>query len=650
MKMMKLNRLFIAGVLIAGLATATSCRDDFKDLNNDPSNVTKTIPDGILAQAINQFQPTDYLLWFYNTPYFTRWDQMGTPGGGFSNDYTGMAEDGGQGSQTFATLRLRNRLQMYINEKKDVADNGYLAATGILTVYLGIFDTDIYGSMPYSEAAHYDDKGILTPKYDNVQTLYDTWMDELDSYIKMLQASGLNSNAKQDAAYKCDWAKWAKLANSLKLKIAVRLYNNDPAKAIKIAEEAAANSAGLILSTDDDFLFCKATDVNSGNADVVYGTGNGLSTVYATKNVFKFMLDSKDPRIRFIYAKNSYNSKVVQSFIDNGKWDKLPTDVKKNVIRDENGNFKAWGGMGEPWVRYTALPVQYEPKNSHDSKLLSDEDYEEYWNSGTRYLIDIAGKQKSYNPFSYYTNEMRRGRVDFTLPTAMTKNADGSVNMHIIQDTQDNPLYQMYLGAGEVNLYLAEFALLNGGRFAGKSAEEWYNAGVRASVEEFNKLAADNKIPYYGTTYNYDPNEKPIDLQAGEIDAMLATPDVQLTGTKSEKLEKVYLQLLIHFSEQPDDQFVTARRSGYPKVGSTLLPFVKFDQVALSAIPRRFVITAPLVTDRMKAVKEAAYAEEGFKTFGTNSQGSQYNGGNAPLNVERLWQDKNAPQWGTPKE
>ena len=352
--------------------------------------------------------------------------------------------------------------------------------------------------------------------------------------------------------------------------------------------------------------------------------------------------------MRFIYAKNSFNSKVVQSFIDNGRWDDLPSAVKANVIRDKDGNFEKWGGMGEPWVRYTAIPVTYSPKISHDEGTLSDEDYEEYFNPGTRYQIKIGDNVKEYNPFSYYQNEMRRGRIDFTLPTAMTKKADGSIDMHVIQDTDDNPLYQMYLGAGEINLYLAEFALLNGGSFGGKTAEEWYTAGVTASVEEFNTLAKDNKIPYYGTNYDYDPNDKPIDLQSGEIAAMLATDNVKLTGTTSEKLEKVYLQLLIHFSEQPDDQFVTARRSGYPKVGSSLLPFVKFKDIALSAIPRRFVVEEPTVTDLMYDIKTAAYQAEGFLHLGTNSQGNQYNSGDAPLNTERVWPDKNAPQWGTP--
>lgn len=627
----------------------TGCEDEYKDLNTDPTNVTKTMPEGLMTAAINAFQPNDYLIWFYNVQYFTRWCQMGTPGGGFSNDYTGMAESGGQGGQYINTLKYRNRIENYINETGETENNGYLAATGIMTIYLGIFDTDMYGSIPYTEACHYDDKGILTPKYESVDQLYDLWVTELNQYIDMLKAGNLSAISRQDAAYGCNWSKWAKLANSLKLKIAVRLYNNDPQKALAIAAEAANNSAGLITDIDDDFRFAKATAYATGNADYVYGTGNDLTTIYASENVFKFMLGSKDPRIRFIYAKNSFNSKVVQSFIDAGKWDDLPRAVKANVVLDENGNFKEWGGMGEPWVRYTALPVQYSPKTEHDAGNLSDEDFEEYWNSGVRYQVEVGDKQRGYNPWCYYTHEMLRGRVDFQVPTAMELKEDGSVDMHVIQDTDNNPLYVMYLGAGEVNLYLAELALLNGGSFAGKSAEAWYEAGVRASVEEFDALAGANKIPYYGTTYNYDENEKPIDLVDGEIEAMLATDNVKLTGSTADKLEKVYLQLLIHFSEQCDDQYVTARRSGYPKVGSTLLPFVRFPYIELSAIPRRFVISEPLQSDLMYELKMAAYEQQGFKTLGTNSQGGQYNSGNAPLNVERVWQDKNAPQWGTPK-
>ncbi len=640
----------IFSMFFVGLAALTfvSCADDLKEQNINPANVTKTMPEGLLTAAINEFQPNDYLIWYYNVNYFTRWSQM--TGGSYADDYTGQAENGGQGGQYLATLKYRNRIAAQIaSADGDVKDNGYYAATGILTIYLGIFDTDMYGSIPYTEACHYDDQGILTPKYETVEDLYTLWLKELDEYIALLKGGELNANSKQDAAYGCDWKKWAKLANSLKLKIAVRLLANDQSKALQIAEEAASNSAGLITSTEDDFLFAKATARATGNDDYVYGTGNGLASVSASANVVNYMLASKDPRVRFIYTKNGFNSKVVQSFIDNDRYEDLPRAVKANVILDDEGNFAGWDGMGEPWVRYTALPIQYDAKASYTAGTLSEEDYVEYFNPGVRYQIKVGDMAVTYSPFVYYSTEMRKGRDGFSLPTAITVDEDGNPSRQVIQDTDPNPLYVMYIGAGEVSLYLAELSCIANKAIGGKTYQEWYKAGVTASVEEFDKLASLNKIPYYGTTYNYDPYEVAIDLKAGEIDAMLETDNVKLTGDRNADIEKIYLQQLMHFSEQCDDQYVTARRSGYPKVDSKLLPFVKFPNIALSAIPRRFVISEPLNTDLMYQVKMDAYKAQGFTSFGTNSQGNQYNGGNAPLNTERLWQDKSAPQWGTPK-
>ena len=145
---MRFNKFFIAGAMASVLVLSTSCRDDYEDMNQDPANVTKTLPEGLMTAAINAFQPTDYLLWFYNTPYFTRWDQMGTPGGGFSEEYTGMAESGGQGGQYIGVLRYRNKIKKYIDDSGETKYNGYYAATGILTIYLGIFDTDVYRFRP----------------------------------------------------------------------------------------------------------------------------------------------------------------------------------------------------------------------------------------------------------------------------------------------------------------------------------------------------------------------------------------------------------------------------------------------------------------------------------------------------------------------
>lgn len=193
------------------------------------------------------------------------------------------------------------------------------------------------------------------------------------------------------------------------------------------------------------------------------------------------------------------------------------------------------------------------------------------------------------------------------------------------------------MSTSEVNLYLAEFKLL-GASLPG-TAQQYFNKALRASVEEYNRLAAINKIPYYGKTYEYDEHEAAIDLKAGEIDAMMANTDYQLTGNTTLDLEKVYIQQLLHFVLYPNEQFVTVRRSGIPKENSTLIAWENFaPTVPNNAIPRRFEVGAPSPTDLMYQILLDAYSAQEF-TPGSNQDGTL-------LNSERVWQDKNAPQFG----
>ena len=166
---------------------------------------------------------------------------------------------------------------------------------------------------------------------------------------------------------------------------------------------------------------------------------------------------------------------------------------------------------------------------------------------------------------------------------------------------------------------------------------------MELSVQEWDYVASKNKIPYYGKTYDYDPLEASIELKDGEIAAMLATDAVKWDGS----MEKIYLQQLMNFTMMPDEMFVTARRSGYPKVGSKLLPFTEFKKFARTAIPRRFEFTEPLVTDIMHDIRLENLKKQGF-TMGSNQSGTGFNT-TTVLNTERLWQDKNAPQWGEGK-
>ena len=120
---------------------------------------------------------------------------------------------------------------------------------------------------------------------------------------------------------------------------------------------------------------------------------------------------------------------------------------------------------------------------------------------------------------------------------------------------------------------------------------------------------------------------------------MVANTDYKLTGDAALDLEKVYVQQLIHFTLYPNEQFVTARRSGCPKEGSTLIEWQnQSPQVANNAIPRRFEVSSPSPTDLMYQILLDSYKSQGF-TPGSAQAGTL-------LNSERVWQDKDAPQFG----
>ena len=423
-------------------------------------------------------------------------------------------------------------------EEESAAYACYDAAMDVLVAYMGIFDSDFIGNIPHTEAAQALHGGTLTPKYDSVESLYDLWLKNLDAAIvTFTTAENQKFDAQQDAIYAGQKDKWAKLANSLKLKIAARLISQNRAKAIQVAEQVASASCGVIDGEAEDFLFNKAT-YNSANSDKVYHWNNGvLQSVGGSKPLIDFMVDNRDPRVRFIFQKNQWNSKVVQLFFDAGKQDQIPHYIMETldytVGTDGKYVFKEWKAPGEPWVRYQGFPLEFNAGQQAGT-------YGDWFDYSVNCKYD---DNYTYDPFSRFQQEQVYGRIDFTLPVASGD--------PVIRDIDDNPWYGMYLTTAEVNLYLAEFKLL--GANLPSSAQDYFDKAVRASVEEYDRLASLNRIPYYGTTYNYDPNEKVIDLAAGEIDEMMSHDDYKLTGNKAEDLEKVYIQQILHFLMSPID-------------------------------------------------------------------------------------------------
>ena len=173
----------------------------------------------------------------------------------------------------------------------------------------------------------------------------------------------------------------------------------------------------------------------------------------------------------------------------------------------------------------------------------------------------------------------------------------------------------------EVCFYIAEY--IQKGYGAGidtkGSAEDWYRKGVRASILKMYDVTV------AAASFNFPANT---DMNA-LIDAYLERSEIKFDGTND--LEKIMIQQYLNFFRSGPESFSFVRRTGYPKLTSTLLK----SETLEGDIPRRLWTVEPISLNR--AHWEDAYREQGF-TLRDNTPGV--------LSRERLWWDKNHPAYG----
>lgn len=111
---------------------------------------------------------------------------------------------------------------------------------------------DAYGPIPYNNYG----SGTLQNKYSSLQDVYTKFFDELDSSINVLTtyAQGNPSGtllADYDYIYNGNVANWIKFANTLRLRLAMRIVYANAALAQSEAEKSISNPFGVISNTNE---------------------------------------------------------------------------------------------------------------------------------------------------------------------------------------------------------------------------------------------------------------------------------------------------------------------------------------------------------------------------------------------------------------
>ena len=269
----------------------SACTEDFEEINTSPTLITedKVKPDAILTYVLKNsiFGVTDF-------------GRIGEYAGYVSNPASGFPLQNIIGS--FADYRdyIVNIAEVIRLTEDDPALANQHAIANIWKVWLFYRLTDNFGPIPYTEAAQAFEEVITKPKYDEQEFIYNDLLNTLkDAAAQLSDDAALKSYGEADLLFQGDVAAWERFANSLRLRLAMRVRYADPALAQQHISEVV--NAPLIESNDQN------ADLTSEGEDATlnenrgpfynYIVNNSSNQLHTSLTVSENLLQRNDPRL-----------------------------------------------------------------------------------------------------------------------------------------------------------------------------------------------------------------------------------------------------------------------------------------------------------------------------------------------------------------
>ena len=265
MKMSKkyMTRLAAGAFIVLAVTGMPSCTKNFNTININPDATSTVIPQYVFTKS--QYDGTGYAQGVYGSSgmnfllgtmqYTTSYNDVA----GFGSKY-----NANQVNQTYAAFTAAypdeiNELGIVIKAvKNNPSQVNLLAAARIWKVYCFARLTDLYGDIPYFQAAQGYDSSNYKPTYDAQKTIYADLLSELDGAAKSFDA-GKGTFGAADLIYNGNIAQWQKFAYSLMLRLGMRMTKVDIASAQTWVTKAIA---GGVITADVDIA--KMPHLSSG--------------------------------------------------------------------------------------------------------------------------------------------------------------------------------------------------------------------------------------------------------------------------------------------------------------------------------------------------------------------------------------------------
>ena len=496
---------YITIITMACALFFASCSDEYmENMNTDPSKAATIDPNAQLTTAQLQTYGDLSMMEIYRNYHYAFTQQL--MGCWNTTNYGGRHTlDNNEMSRiwtSFYTQSLKNIIDAQYRTAEDAEKVNINSVLRIYRVYLMSIITDTYGDAPFSEAGLGFLEGKFNPKYDKQEDIYNAFFLELEDAVNKIDPT--KDKVTGDLIYAGDVTKWQQLANSLRLRFAMRISNVNPTKAQTEFENALAANGGVITDASSDALIKYMTIAFSfgqeaysdyrGNSlsQLLFGNDPANNPSYLCSTFFNQLYKSGDPRT-FKISRCYYDGLMSATSPDNR------VDITQEMI--EKG-------------------IAFSPRDPGAYSW-------EPWPTG--YDSDICAELAVNNP---------------SVTATMAREVEPKLANNFLKS--DNP--GVVMTSAEVKFLMAE-ATVKKWNVGSALAEDLYKQGVRAAMD----FLTDN----YGCTATTD----------AEFDAFIQDKGA-FGHTDNQKLEAINTQAwILHFTN-PAECWANVRRSGYPKLKS----------------------------------------------------------------------------------
>lgn len=412
--------------IILGMTTVAfvSCTGDYLEINSNPYQPGDLTPDGyglssamsniagcVVSPDVNTAQFTDCLLGgpmggYYADSKVSGWDNTISnynPTDNWTNVFLK--------SDKIIPVLYTN---LTVVEKlcEESGDDMPLMVANIIKVAAMSRVTDTYGPIPYSQIGK--DGKIETP-YDPQDKVYDKFFEELTNSVNALNAKLVDNPdytipSSADYVYKGDVKKWIRFANSLKMRLAMRIVYADKEKAQARFVEAMDPVNGGIMEQNDQNAMWDYFKSSSNPIYVAsrYNSAEGSLTggdSHAAADIICYMNGYNDNRREKYFVKSEYGNPEYVGVRRGIELSTLGKNARKySGINVAESDPVIWMNAAETYFLRAEAVAVHGFTNPHETMTAKDlyeegirKSFEQWGADLGYYLEDDYSKPQTYN-------------------------------------------------------------------------------------------------------------------------------------------------------------------------------------------------------------------------------------------------------------